>query len=72
MTKNHPLSLSLSIITASSVAPQYRIGQLYMISKHSCEQSDGGDGVEVVKNELDHHPQYGRGQLTEKRIYLNR
>uniref|UniRef100_H3CDL7 Phosphatidylinositol transfer protein N-terminal domain-containing protein n=2 Tax=Tetraodon nigroviridis TaxID=99883 RepID=H3CDL7_TETNG len=50
---------------------EYRIGQLYMISKHSCEQSDGGDGVEVVKNEPDVHPQYGQGQLTEKRIYLN-
>ncbi|TNN02664.1 cytoplasmic phosphatidylinositol transfer protein 1b [Takifugu flavidus] len=50
---------------------EYRIGQLYMISKHSCEQSDGGDGVEVVRNEPDVHPQYGRGQLTEKRIYLS-
>lgn len=56
----------------SSLDLQYRIGQLYMISKHSCEQSGGGDGVEVVKNEPDVHPQYGQGQLTEKRIYLNR
>ncbi|XP_069551877.1 cytoplasmic phosphatidylinositol transfer protein 1b isoform X2 [Brachyistius frenatus] len=48
-----------------------RIGQLYMISKHSCEQSGGGEGVEVVRNESDIHPQHGRGQLTEKRIYLN-
>lgn len=66
------LSLSLSILSSSSLGLQYRIGQLYMISKHSCEQSDGGEGVEVVKNEPDDHPQYGRGQLTEKRIYLNR
>ncbi|XP_069551876.1 cytoplasmic phosphatidylinositol transfer protein 1b isoform X1 [Brachyistius frenatus] len=50
---------------------EYRIGQLYMISKHSCEQSGGGEGVEVVRNESDIHPQHGRGQLTEKRIYLN-
>uniref|UniRef100_A0A672HUR2 Phosphatidylinositol transfer protein cytoplasmic 1b n=1 Tax=Salarias fasciatus TaxID=181472 RepID=A0A672HUR2_SALFA len=49
----------------------YRIGQLYMISKHSCEQSGGGEGVEVVKNEPDTHPQHGHGQLTEKRIYLS-
>lgn len=69
---SQPLSLSLSILSSSSLGPQYRIGQLYMISKHSCEQSDGGEGVEVVKNEPDDHPQYGRGQLTEKRIYLNR
>ncbi|KAG7237627.1 hypothetical protein INR49_032073 [Caranx melampygus] len=51
---------------------EYRIGQLYMISKHSCEQSGGGEGVEVVRNELDIHPQHGPGQLTEKRIYLSR
>ncbi|TKS82169.1 Cytoplasmic phosphatidylinositol transfer protein 1 [Collichthys lucidus] len=50
---------------------EYRIGQLYMISKHSCEQSGGGEGVEVVRNESDIHPQYGPGQLTEKRIYLS-
>uniref|UniRef100_A0A3Q3XFV7 Phosphatidylinositol transfer protein N-terminal domain-containing protein n=1 Tax=Mola mola TaxID=94237 RepID=A0A3Q3XFV7_MOLML len=49
----------------------YRIGQLYMISKHSCEQSGDGEGVEVVTNETDSHPQYGKGQLTEKRIYLS-
>ncbi|XP_067457399.1 cytoplasmic phosphatidylinositol transfer protein 1b [Thunnus thynnus] len=50
---------------------EYRIGQLYMISKHSCEQSGGGEGVEVVRNESDIHPQHGPGQLTEKRIYLS-
>uniref|UniRef100_A0A3B4ACQ8 Phosphatidylinositol transfer protein N-terminal domain-containing protein n=1 Tax=Periophthalmus magnuspinnatus TaxID=409849 RepID=A0A3B4ACQ8_9GOBI len=50
---------------------QTSIGQLYMISKHSCEQSGGGEGVEVMKNEPEVHPEYGRGQLTEKRIYLN-
>lgn len=51
---------------------QYRIGQLYMISKHSCEQSGGGEGVEVVRNEPDTHPEHGPGQVTEKRIYLTR
>lgn len=60
----------------SNAAPllllQYRIGQLYMISKHSCEQSGGGEGVEVVRNELDMHPEHGPGQVTEKRIYLTR
>ncbi|XP_059920335.1 cytoplasmic phosphatidylinositol transfer protein 1b [Gadus macrocephalus] len=50
---------------------EYRIGQLYMISKHSCEQSDGGEGVEVVQNEPELHPQHGPGQVTEKRIYLS-
>ncbi|KAG7475883.1 cytoplasmic phosphatidylinositol transfer protein 1-like [Solea senegalensis] len=50
---------------------EYRIGQLYMISKHSCEQSGGGEGVEVVRNEPSVHPEHGPGQLTEKRIYLS-
>ncbi|CAL8247319.1 unnamed protein product [Lota lota] len=50
---------------------EYRIGQLYMISKHSCEQSDGGEGVEVVQNEPELHPLHGLGQVTEKRIYLS-
>lgn len=51
---------------------QYRIGQLYMISKHSHEQSDRGEGVEVVQNEPFDDPTHGHGQFTEKRVYLNR
>ncbi|XP_053482065.1 cytoplasmic phosphatidylinositol transfer protein 1b [Ictalurus furcatus] len=50
---------------------EYRIGQLYMITKHSHEQSGGGDGVEVIRNEPETHPKYGSGQVTEKRIYLS-
>ncbi|XP_029480757.1 cytoplasmic phosphatidylinositol transfer protein 1 [Oncorhynchus nerka] len=50
---------------------EYRIGQLYMISKHSHEQSDRGEGVEVVQNEPFDDPAHGRGQFTEKRVYLN-
>ncbi|ELT97422.1 hypothetical protein CAPTEDRAFT_171798 [Capitella teleta] len=50
---------------------EYRIGQLYMITKHSHEQSSQGEGVEVVKNEPIDHPEHGKGQLTEKRIYLS-
>ncbi|KAM7372086.1 hypothetical protein PAMP_009281 [Pampus punctatissimus] len=51
--------------------PAYRIGQLYMISKHSHEQSERGEGVEVVQNEPYEDPEHGAGQFTEKRIYLN-
>ncbi|KAF7708321.1 cytoplasmic phosphatidylinositol transfer protein 1b [Silurus meridionalis] len=50
---------------------EYRIGQLYMINKHSDEQSGEGDGVEVIRNEPEIHPKYGSGQVTEKRIYLS-
>ncbi|EGV99149.1 Cytoplasmic phosphatidylinositol transfer protein 1, partial [Cricetulus griseus] len=55
----------------SLFALQYKIGQLYMISKHSHEQSDRGEGVEVVQNEPFEDPHHGNGQFTEKRVYLN-
>nr|CFW94245.1 Eka-PI transferase 2 protein [Euperipatoides kanangrensis] len=50
---------------------EYRIGQLYMIAKHSLEQSDQGEGVEVVNNNPHEDPKYGKGQFTEKRIHLS-
>ncbi|XP_066568648.1 cytoplasmic phosphatidylinositol transfer protein 1b [Amia ocellicauda] len=50
---------------------EYRVGQLYMISKHSSEQSGGGEGVEVIRNEPHSDPVHGQGQYTEKRIYLS-
>lgn len=43
-----------------------------MISKHSHEQSERGEGVEVVQNEPFEDPTYGAGQFTEKRVYLNK
>lgn len=43
-----------------------------MISKHSHEQSDRGEGVEVVQNKPYEDPAHGQGQFTEKRVYLNR
>ena len=39
-----------SIFTNNAIALQYKIGQLYMIAKHSAEQSQKGEGVEVVEN----------------------
>ena len=57
----------------SFLCMQYRIGQLYMIARHSAEESHGsGDGVEVVVNESCHDDKHGDGQYTEKRIYLSR
>ncbi|XP_066463816.1 cytoplasmic phosphatidylinositol transfer protein 1-like [Eleutherodactylus coqui] len=50
---------------------EYRIGQLYMISKHSHEQSSDGEGVEVIINEPYEDVIHGEGQYTEKRVYLN-
>ncbi|XP_036400055.1 cytoplasmic phosphatidylinositol transfer protein 1-like isoform X1 [Megalops cyprinoides] len=50
---------------------EYRIGQLYTISKHSHEESDKGEGVEVVRNEPHVDPVHGEGQFTEKRVHLS-
>lgn len=50
---------------------EYRVGQLFMINKHSHEQSQKGEGVEVVKNEDCEDPVHGKGRFTEKRVYLN-
>lgn len=51
---------------------QYQIGQLYMIARHSHEQTDAGEGVEVVENVACEDPEHGKGQYTEKRIHLSR
>ncbi|KAJ8246007.1 hypothetical protein GJAV_G00262660 [Gymnothorax javanicus] len=50
---------------------EYRIGQLYTISKHSHQESDKGEGVEVVCNEPHVDPVHGEGQFTEKRVHLS-
>lgn len=51
---------------------QYQIGQLYMIARHSLEQSVDGEGVEVVENKDIEDPVHGKGHFTEKRIHLSR
>lgn len=51
---------------------QYKIGQLYMIARHSLEQSEEGEGVEVVENKPCEDPVHGKGQYTEKHIHLSR
>lgn len=51
---------------------KYKIGQLYMIAKHSHEQSGDGEGVEVCTNEPYEDPKFGLGRFTEKRIHLSR
>ncbi|KAK7506756.1 hypothetical protein BaRGS_00002231 [Batillaria attramentaria] len=60
MIKEYRICMPLSV-------EEYRIGQLFMIAKHSHEQSEKGEGVEVVKNEAVEDPAHGRGQYTEKR-----
>jgi hypothetical protein len=43
-----------------------------MIARHSHEQTDSGEGVEVVENVTCEDPEHGKGQYTEKRIHLSR
>ncbi|XP_030840413.1 cytoplasmic phosphatidylinositol transfer protein 1 [Strongylocentrotus purpuratus] len=50
---------------------EYHIGQLYMIAKHSDEQSQKGEGVEVIQNVECDDPVHGKGRFTEKRVYLS-
>eukprot|EP00042_Codosiga_hollandica_P017481 m.48272 g.48272 ORF g.48272 m.48272 type:complete len:285 (-) comp47697_c0_seq1:156-1010(-) len=52
---------------------EYRIGQIYMIAKHSHDNSSAGDaGIEVLVNEPHTDPKHGAGQYTEKRLHLGR
>lgn len=43
-----------------------------MIARHSHEQSESGEGVEVVVNTACEDEIHGKGQYTEKRIHLSR
>jgi hypothetical protein len=43
-----------------------------MIARHSLEQSDSGEGVEVIDNSPCANDEHGKGQFTEKRIHLSR
>ncbi|XP_077290230.1 cytoplasmic phosphatidylinositol transfer protein 1 isoform X2 [Arctopsyche grandis] len=64
LTKEYRICMPITV-------EEYRIGQLYMIARHSHEQSDQGEGVEVVANAECEDPEHGKGQFTEKRIHLS-
>uniref|UniRef100_A0A8D8I406 Cytoplasmic phosphatidylinositol transfer protein 1 n=2 Tax=Culex pipiens TaxID=7175 RepID=A0A8D8I406_CULPI len=64
LTKEYRICMPLTV-------EEYKIGQLYMIARHSLEQSDAGNGVEVVENKECEDPEHGKGQYTEKRIHLS-
>jgi len=64
LLKEYRIAMPLSV-------EEYRIGQLYMIAKHSNEASEKGQGVEIVKNEPCEDAKFGKGQFTEKRIHLS-
>ena len=51
---------------------QYHIAQLYSVAEASKNETGGGDGVEVVKNEPCNHDKMGSGQYTYKIFHLAR
>jgi len=62
--KEYRIAMPLSV-------EEYHIGQLYMIAKHSSEESKHGEGVEVVENCPIDDADHGKGQYTEKKIHLS-
>ncbi|XP_032517542.2 cytoplasmic phosphatidylinositol transfer protein 1 [Danaus plexippus] len=64
LTKEYRICMPMTV-------EEYRIGQLYMIARHSFEQSSNGEGVEVIANEQITDEVNGLGQYTEKRIHLS-
>ena len=54
---------------------EYQIGQLYSVAEASKNETGGGEGVEVLRNEpYDNYPllngQYTKGQYTHKIYHL--
>lgn len=45
------------------------MGQLYSVAKKSSQETNGGEGVEVVKNEP-YEDENSKGQYTEKIYHL--
>ncbi|XP_033321693.1 cytoplasmic phosphatidylinositol transfer protein 1 [Megalopta genalis] len=64
LTKEYRISMPLT-------TTEYRIGQLYMIARHSHEQSANDEGVEVIQNVECDDAEHGKGQYTEKKIHLS-
>ncbi|CAB3378152.1 Hypothetical predicted protein [Cloeon dipterum] len=64
LTKEYRICMPLTV-------EEYKVGQLYMIARHSLEQSEKGEGVEVVENSPCESEEHGKGQFTEKRIHLS-
>lgn len=50
---------------------EYKRGQIYVIGRHSEEQSEAGDGVETIINEICVDPVHGTGRKTVKKVHCN-
>ena len=51
---------------------EFEIGQTYMLAKRAERETADGEYVKMVKDEPFDHEVYGKGQLTEKVIYLSK
>ena len=51
---------------------QYQVGQLFSVAEASKNETGGGEGVEVVKNEPFEDEKMGKGQYTHKIYHLAR
>ena len=51
---------------------QYQVGQLYSVAEASKNETGGGEGVEVLKNEPFEDEKMGKGQYTHKIYHLAR
>jgi hypothetical protein len=51
---------------------EYQVGQLYSVAEASKNETGGGEGVEVVKNEPFENAELGKGQFTHKIYHLAR
>ncbi|MES1918152.1 hypothetical protein MHBO_000162 [Bonamia ostreae] len=51
---------------------EYNIAQLYMVLKRSERDTIDGEGVKVLKNEPFENEEHGKGQFTEKCIYISK
>ncbi len=49
---------------------EYQIGQLYAVAEASKNETGGGDGIEVVENKPENHPEFGECQYTYKVVHL--
>ncbi|CAM6102930.1 unnamed protein product [Calypogeia fissa] len=49
---------------------EYRIAQMYMVTRMQEQQTSGSEGVEVLVNEPFENEEYGRGQYTSKIYHL--
>ncbi len=61
-----------SLLTRTYTHTQFQVGQLYSVAEASKNETGGGEGVEIIKNEPCDHPELGKGQFTHKIYHLAR